>query len=173
MNELTRHFREQSAQPLSTQITSDGILVTDDGGPTSDGQVVPLRVPRHSQSLSIQRRAVTPASHRSAEAIRDGILFTSGRLDETRFGPGVRPNGLRYYRESEAARAGVLFPDGHTLVPTMIREQEIALTTPFLAIGTHAEIAAHFRACRERWGISYFSVRDVESFAPVIALVRS
>ena len=50
---------------------------------------------------------------------------------------------------------------------------EIALTTPFLAIGTHAEIAAHFRACRERWGISYFSVRDVESFAPVIALVRS
>ena len=45
---------------------------------------------------------------------------------------------------------------------------EIALTTPFLAIGTHAEIADHLRTCRNRWGISYFSVRDVESFAPVI-----
>ena len=49
---------------------------------------------------------------------------------------------------------------------------EIALTTPFLAIGTHAEIADHLRACRDRWGISYYSVRDVDSFAPVIALVR-
>ncbi len=50
---------------------------------------------------------------------------------------------------------------------------EIAVTTPFLAIGTHAEIADHLRACRDRWGISYYSVRDVDSFAPVIALVRS
>ena len=50
---------------------------------------------------------------------------------------------------------------------------EIALTTPFLAIGTHAEIADHLRALRDRWGISYFSVRDVESFAPVIARLRA
>jgi 2,3-bisphosphoglycerate-independent phosphoglycerate mutase len=42
------------------------------------------------------------------------------------YGPGVRPNGLRAFSESEAARAGVLFPDGHTLAPAMIREQEIA-----------------------------------------------
>jgi len=45
---------------------------------------------------------------------------------------------------------------------------EDALNTPFLALGTHAEIAEHLRACRSRWGISYFSVREVESFAPVI-----
>jgi len=43
-----------------------------------------------------------------------------------------------------------------------------ALSTPFLAIGTHDEIAAHLLACRERWGISYYVVRDVDSFAPVI-----
>ncbi len=42
------------------------------------------------------------------------------------FGPGVKPNGLLAYTESEAARAGVLYPDGHTLVPAMIHEQEIA-----------------------------------------------
>jgi 2,3-bisphosphoglycerate-independent phosphoglycerate mutase len=41
------------------------------------------------------------------------------------YGPGIRPNGLRAFRESEAARAGILYPDGHTLAPDMIRKQEI------------------------------------------------
>jgi probable F420-dependent oxidoreductase len=49
---------------------------------------------------------------------------------------------------------------------------EDALTTPFLAIGTHDEIAEHLLACRERWGISYFSVRELEAFAPVIQRLR-
>ncbi len=53
-------------------------------------------------------------------------------------------------------------------VPTL----DDALATPFLAIGTHDEIAEHLLACRERWGITYFSVRDIESFAPVIERVR-
>jgi probable F420-dependent oxidoreductase len=45
---------------------------------------------------------------------------------------------------------------------------EDALETPFLALGTHAEIAEHLRTCRQRWGISYFTVRALEDFAPVI-----
>jgi probable F420-dependent oxidoreductase len=47
-----------------------------------------------------------------------------------------------------------------------------ALSTPFLAIGSHNEIADHLVACRNRWGISYFSVRDIEGFAPVIERLR-
>lgn len=47
-----------------------------------------------------------------------------------------------------------------------------ALSAPFLAIGTHDEIADHLEACRNRWGISYFSVRDLEGFAPVIHRLR-
>jgi probable F420-dependent oxidoreductase len=43
-----------------------------------------------------------------------------------------------------------------------------ALVTPFLALGTHDEIAQHLSMCRERWGISYFSVRDIAGFAPII-----
>ena len=43
-----------------------------------------------------------------------------------------------------------------------------ALSTPFLAIGTHDEIADHLVQCRDRWGITYFSVRDIATFAPVI-----
>ena len=41
------------------------------------------------------------------------------------YGPGVPSNGLRAYNELEAARAGVLFPRGHELIPTMIREREL------------------------------------------------
>ena len=47
--------------------------------------------------------------------------------------------------------------------------QEDALETPYLALGTHAEIAEHLQTCRQRWGISYFTVRALEDFAPVIA----
>jgi probable F420-dependent oxidoreductase len=47
-----------------------------------------------------------------------------------------------------------------------------ALTTPFLAIGTYDEIAEHFLACRQRWGISYYVVRDIEAFTPVIDRLR-
>jgi len=47
-----------------------------------------------------------------------------------------------------------------------------ALSTPFLAIGTHDEIADHLVECRRRWGISYFSVRAIDAFAPVIERLR-
>lgn len=49
---------------------------------------------------------------------------------------------------------------------------EDALTTPFLAVGTHDDITEHLLECRRRWGISYYSVRDAEAFAPVIERIR-
>ncbi len=48
-----------------------------------------------------------------------------------------------------------------------------ALFTPFLALGSHDEIAQHLSTCRERWGISYFSVREIAGFAPVIERLRA
>jgi probable F420-dependent oxidoreductase len=47
-----------------------------------------------------------------------------------------------------------------------------ALAAPFLALGTHDEIARHLQHCRTRWGISYFSVRDYAAFAPIIEQLR-
>jgi probable F420-dependent oxidoreductase len=43
-----------------------------------------------------------------------------------------------------------------------------ALATPFLLLGTHDEIAAQILAARQRWGVSYFTVRDLDAFSPVI-----
>lgn len=47
------------------------------------------------------------------------------------------------------------------------------LATPFLCVGTHEEMAHHLLACRARWGINYFTVRDIDGFAPVMTLLRS
>ena len=47
-----------------------------------------------------------------------------------------------------------------------------ALATPFLALGTHEEIAEHLRQAEARWGIGYYVVRDAEQFAPVIERLR-
>jgi len=44
-----------------------------------------------------------------------------------------------------------------------------AAVTPYALIGTVDEIAAKIEQCRDRWGITYFTVREVEAFAPVIA----
>jgi hypothetical protein len=46
------------------------------------------------------------------------------------------------------------------------------LATPYLCIGTHDQVAEHLISCRERWGISYYSVRSIDEFAPVIDLLR-
>jgi len=50
---------------------------------------------------------------------------------------------------------------------------EDAMATPFLALGTHDEIAEQLRAAQDRWGISYVVVREPEAFAPVIARLRA
>jgi probable F420-dependent oxidoreductase len=51
-------------------------------------------------------------------------------------------------------------------------EASQALATPFLAIGTETEIVEHLLDCRSRWGFSYFVVRELERFAPILERLR-
>ena len=71
----------------------------------------------------------------------------------------------------------VITSDRHAALRELVEQVnglslEDALTTPFLAIGTADEIVQHLLRCRARWGISYFSVRDLAAFAPIIDRVR-
>jgi probable F420-dependent oxidoreductase len=43
---------------------------------------------------------------------------------------------------------------------------------PYVLIGSAGEIVDKLQMCRERWGISYFAVRELDAFAPVIAACR-
>lgn len=44
------------------------------------------------------------------------------------YGPGITPNDRACYSEEEAAKAGVLFPEGHTLIPTMLNQETVAFS---------------------------------------------
>lgn len=47
-----------------------------------------------------------------------------------------------------------------------------AAQIPYILVGSTGEIVDKMFAARERWGISYFAVRELESFAPVIEAAR-
>jgi probable F420-dependent oxidoreductase len=47
-----------------------------------------------------------------------------------------------------------------------------AMSTPYLLIGTVDEIVQHMTNCNERWGISYFAVRELDDFEPVLRALR-
>ena len=49
---------------------------------------------------------------------------------------------------------------------------EAARTTPYLLVGTVEEIVEKVIRCEHEWGISYFVVRTLGEFAPVIAALR-
>jgi len=49
---------------------------------------------------------------------------------------------------------------------------EDADLAPYLLVGTVDEIVLHMMTCRERWGISYFAVRELDGFEPVLKALR-
>ncbi|MEM7092193.1 MAG: TIGR03621 family F420-dependent LLM class oxidoreductase [Actinomycetota bacterium] len=48
-----------------------------------------------------------------------------------------------------------------------------ALSSPYVAFGTHDEIADQFLTARERWGLSYFVTRNIEAMTPIIERIRA
>ena len=43
-----------------------------------------------------------------------------------------------------------------------------AAVIPYLMVGSVDEIVDHIHACRDRWGITYFVVRALDEFAPIL-----
>jgi probable F420-dependent oxidoreductase len=105
------------------------------------------------------------------------VRWESARLDATiewvRSAAGERAEDLELHALVQAV---VVTDDRRAAAEKLETEIETRLAdilaTPFLCLGTHEEMARHLLGCRERWGISYFSVRDIDAFAPVMQLVR-
>lgn len=113
-----------------------------------------------------------------------GRTLEDGQRHEARWEPGRLDTTVNYISEQAGERLGqvefnvlvqavVVTDDRRKAVEQVVSRVpglsvHDALSTPFLAIGTHDEIADHLVVCRDRWGISYFSVRDIGGFAPVI-----
>ena len=106
------------------------------------------------------------------------VKWSAERLDEqieqVRVGAGARFDDIEFNAmvqvvqitdDREAALAKVCERvDGLSM--------DDASATPYLLIGTVDEIVSHMATCNERWGISYFAVRELDDFAPILRALR-
>jgi probable F420-dependent oxidoreductase len=96
------------------------------------------------------------------------------QIDQVRVGAGARFDDIEFNAmvqvvqitdDREAALAKVVERvDGLTM--------EDASSTPYLLIGTVDDIVLQMMTCNERWGISYFAVRELDDFEPVLRALR-
>ncbi|MGH9133824.1 MAG: TIGR03621 family F420-dependent LLM class oxidoreductase [Ilumatobacteraceae bacterium] len=111
-----------------------------------------------------------------------GRTLPDGNQHEVRWQPERLDTTIEYIVEQAAGRTLELNALVQRVIITDDREAAAAefvaavpsltladaLATPFVLFGTHAEIASQIVKARERWGISYFTVRELDAFAPVI-----
>jgi probable F420-dependent oxidoreductase len=92
------------------------------------------------------------------------------QIDQIRAGAGDRFEQL----ELNALVQRVEITDDHPAALAAICDEVEGLSPdhagaiPYLLVGTVDEIVAHLMRCRERWGITYFVVRDLDGFVPII-----
>jgi probable F420-dependent oxidoreductase len=137
-----------------------------------NGQAALAHAARHADVV-----APTMLGRTLEDGQRHEVRWEAARLDDTvawvRRAAGPRADAL----ELHALVQRVIVTDERERAAeemaqrTAMRVDDI-LATPYLCLGTHHEIAQHLIRCRERWGITYYSVRSVEAFAPVIGLLR-
>jgi probable F420-dependent oxidoreductase len=171
----------------------DGEAVTYEGTHYRIHNVLTLRSSQEHVPLLVGvngRRALAHAA-RHADIISLTMLgrtLEDGQHHEARWEPERLDATVNYISEQAGTRSGQL--ELNVLVQAVVvthdrrgaAEQvasrvpglsvQDALSTPFLAIGTHDQIAEHLVSCRDRWGISYFSVRDMGGFTPVVERLR-
>jgi probable F420-dependent oxidoreductase len=159
------HYRVAGAQTLRPVQARVPLLVG------INGRRALAHASRHADTvgLTMLGRTLEDGQHHE-------MRWEAERLDATvshiRAAAGDRPSPL----ELHALVQAVVVTEARSRVADDL-SKELAtapsdvLSTPFLCLGSHDEMARHLLACRARWGITYFSVRDVEGFAPVMELV--
>jgi probable F420-dependent oxidoreductase len=161
------HYRVVGAETLRPVQTRLPLLVG------VNGRAALTHAARHADivALTMLGRTLEDGQHHE-------MRWEAERLDAT-IGLVREAAGDRWPRlELHALVQAVVVTDARASVAEDLSQQlstppSDVMTTPFLCLGTHEEMAHHLLACRARWDISYFTVRDIEAFAPVMALVRS
>ena len=109
---------------------------------------------------------------------RHEVRWTTGHLDrqleQIRAGAGTRFDELELnalvqvveITDDPGATIAVLCEQIPMLDPSEVRD------LPYVLVGTVDEIVDQLHDCRDRWGITYFAVRALDDFAPVIAAMN-
>lgn len=170
----------------------DGETVTYDGEHYHLSEVSTMRSLQERLPIMAGVNGPTALAHAAQHADIIGLMMLGrtlpdGHRHEVRWEADRLDTTVAYIREHAGARTVELNALVQMVQVTDDRESALrellvdmpslefddAAITPFLAFGTHDEIAQHLVQCRERWGISYFSVRSIEEFQPVIERLRA
>ncbi len=160
------HYRLEGAATLSSRQEHVPLLVG------VNGRAALAHALRHADIV-----APTMLGRTREDGHHHEVRWEASRLDDTvawmRAAAGGRWGAIELHALVQAV---VVTDDRHAAAAAIAGRTGMdvadALSTPFLCLGTHAEMAQHLVACRVRWGFSYFSVRDIDAFAPVIERLR-
>lgn len=129
---------------------------------------------RHADVVGLQGLGRTREDGHTHE-VRWSTQHLDEQIEQVRVGAGVRFDDIEFNAmvqvvqitdDREAALAKVVDRvEGLTM--------DDAASTPYLLIGSVDEIVLHMTTCNERWGISYFAVRVLDDFAPVLRALRT
>jgi probable F420-dependent oxidoreductase len=157
------HYRLDGAHVEPAEQRPPPILV---GG---NGDELLAHAGAHADIIGLQGLGRTRPDGHSHE-----VDWSTARLDAqiatVRRGAGDRFDDLEF----NALVQVVQVTDEREAALTKICERVDGLTmddaaeTPFLLVGTVEEIVVHMTTCNERWGISYFAVRELDDFEPVL-----
>jgi probable F420-dependent oxidoreductase len=128
---------------------------------------------RHADIIGLQGLGRTREDGHSHE-VKWSTQHLDEQIEQVRVGAGVRFDDIEF----NAMVQVVQITDDREAALTKVVDRVEGLTmddaasTPYLLIGSVDEIVLHMMTCNERWGISYFAVRELDDFAPVLRALR-
>ncbi len=128
---------------------------------------------RHADIVGLQGLGRTlPDGHR--HTVRWTAAHLENQLDQIRAGAGDRFDDIEL---SALVQVVDVTDDADAAIATLCDRVDglsvsDAVETPYALIGTVDEIADKLERCRQRWGISYFIVRDHDQFSPITHRLR-
>lgn len=160
------HYRVAGAQTLRPVQTRLPLLIG------VNGRAALSHAARHADTV-----ALTMLGRTLEDGQHHEVRWEAERLDATVGHIRAASGDRRPQAELHALVQAVIVADNRSRVAEDLSKEVASapsdvLSTPFLCLGSHEQMAHHLLACRDRWGISYYTVRDIEAFAPVIELVR-
>jgi probable F420-dependent oxidoreductase len=138
-----------------------------------NGQALLEHAGRHADIVGLQGLGRTlPDGHR--HTVRWTPAHLENQLDQIRAGAGARFDDIEL---SALVQVVNVTDNGDAAIAELCERVDglsvgDAIETPYALIGTVDEIADKLERCRQRWGISYFILRDQDQFAPIIHRLR-
>ena len=161
------HFQVAGAQIDRTVQNDLPILV---GG---NGAVLLAHAGAHADIIGLQGLGRTRADGHN-HAVRWNPAWLSQQVAQVRDGAGDRFADLEFNALVQVVN---VTDDADPVIHRICSKIEgltpaHAAEIPYILVGSTSEIVDKMFAARQRWGISYFVVRELEAFAPIIEAAR-